>query len=59
MTNTGHCHPKVVEAIREQAGLFLHAQANIIVHKPMMQLIEEIKKELPVSPETDVQNPES
>jgi 4-aminobutyrate aminotransferase len=26
VTNTGHCHPKVVEAIRQQAGLFLHAR---------------------------------
>ena len=44
VSNTGHCHPKVVEAIREQAGLFLHAQANIVVHKPMLQLIEEVRK---------------
>jgi 4-aminobutyrate aminotransferase len=44
VTNTGHCHPKVVEAIREQAGLFIHAQANIVVHKPMMQLIEELRQ---------------
>jgi 4-aminobutyrate aminotransferase-like enzyme len=43
VTNTGHCHPKVVEAIREQAGKFIHAQANIVVHKPMMQLIEELR----------------
>ncbi len=43
VTNTGHCHPKVVEAIREQAGLFLHAQANIVVHKPMMELIAELR----------------
>jgi len=49
VTNTGHCHPKVVEAVREQAGLFLHAQANIIVHKPMMQLIEELRKIVPPS----------
>jgi 4-aminobutyrate aminotransferase len=47
VTNTGHCHPKVVEAIREQAGLFLHAQANIVVHKPMMQLIEELRTIVP------------
>jgi 4-aminobutyrate aminotransferase len=47
VTNTGHCHPKVVEAIREQAGMFLHAQANIVVHKPMMQLIEELRKIVP------------
>ncbi len=49
VTNTGHCHPKVVEAIREQAGMFLHAQANIIVHKPMMQLIKELRQIVPPS----------
>jgi 4-aminobutyrate aminotransferase len=49
VTNTGHCHPKVVEAIREQAGLFLHAQANIVIHKPMLQLIEELRTIVPSS----------
>src|ERR1700690_3469180 len=49
VTNTGHCHPKVVEAIREQAGLFLHAQANIVIHQPMLQLIEELRQILPAS----------
>jgi 4-aminobutyrate aminotransferase len=47
VTNTGHCHPKVVKAIREQAGMFLHAQANIVVHKPMMRLIDELRKIVP------------
>lgn len=47
VTNTGHCHPKVVAAIREQAGLFLHAQANIMVHQPMLQLIDEVRKIVP------------
>ena len=47
VTNTGHCHPKVVEAIREQAGLFLHAQINLVIHKPMLQLIEELRKVVP------------
>lgn len=49
VTNTGHCHPKVVEAIREQAGNFLHAQANIVIHKPMLQLIEELRRIVPPS----------
>ncbi len=49
VTNTGHCHPKVVEAVRAQAGLFLHAQANIVVHQPMLQLIEEVRKIVPPS----------
>lgn len=51
VTNTGHCHPKVVEAIREQAGLFLHAQANIVVHQPMLRMIEELRTIVP--PEID------
>jgi 4-aminobutyrate aminotransferase len=38
VTNTGHCHPRVVAAIREQAGLLLHGQANIIYHRPMLEL---------------------
>ncbi|HWS24302.1 MAG TPA: aminotransferase class III-fold pyridoxal phosphate-dependent enzyme [Anaerolineales bacterium] len=49
VTNTGHCHPKVVEAIRDQAGKFIHAQANIVVHQPMLGLIEELKKIVPPS----------
>lgn len=47
VTNTGHCHPKVVEAIRQQAGLFLHAQANIVIHRPMLQLIEDLRSIVP------------
>lgn len=49
VTNTGHCHPKVVEAIREQAGNFIHAQANIVIHKPMLELIAELRKITPPS----------
>jgi 4-aminobutyrate aminotransferase len=28
VASTGHCHPRVVEAIAQQAGKFIHAQAN-------------------------------
>ena len=49
VTNTGHCHPKVVEAIREQAGNFIHAQANLVIHKSMLQLIEELRQIVPPS----------
>lgn len=47
VTNTGHCHPKVVEAIQAQAANFIHAQANIVIHKPMLQLIEELRQVVP------------
>ena len=49
VTNTGHCHPKVVEAIRQQAGSLIHGQANIVVHKPMLELIGELRTILPPS----------
>jgi 4-aminobutyrate aminotransferase len=47
VANTGHCHPKVVAAIQAQAANFIHAQANIAIHKPMLQLIEELRKIVP------------
>jgi 4-aminobutyrate aminotransferase len=43
VTNTGHCHPRVVEAIQKQAGLLIHGQVNIVIHKPMLELVEELK----------------
>ncbi|HLF88109.1 MAG TPA: aminotransferase class III-fold pyridoxal phosphate-dependent enzyme [Anaerolineales bacterium] len=51
VTNTGHCHPRVVEAIRNQAGLLLHGQANIVYHPPMLELVHELRQILP--PEID------
>ncbi len=30
--STGHCHPKVVQAIADQAQRFIHAQANVYSH---------------------------
>jgi 4-aminobutyrate aminotransferase len=47
VVNTGHCHPKVVAAIREQAGKIIHAQANILAHEPMMRLAQAITATLP------------
>src|SRR6185295_13333619 len=37
VVNTGHCHPRVVAAIQEQAGRIIHAQANILAHSPMLR----------------------
>ena len=36
VTSTGHCHPRVVDAIREQAGRFIHAQVNCYRH-PLLE----------------------
>ncbi len=51
VTNTGHCHPRVVAAIREQAGLLLHGQANIVYHRPMLELVAALREVMP--PELD------
>jgi len=52
VTNTGHCHPRVVEAVRAQAGRALHLQANIgYVHEPMLRLIAALRNVVP--PELD------
>ncbi|MBU0703287.1 MAG: aspartate aminotransferase family protein [Chloroflexi bacterium] len=47
VTNTGHCHPRVVQAIQEQAARLLHGQANIIFHPPLIELAEELRTVAP------------
>ena len=47
VTNTGHCHPKVVQAVQEQAAKLLHGQANIIFHPPLLELAEELRTVVP------------
>ena len=42
VTNTGHSHPRVVKAIQEQAAKLIHGQANIVYHKPMLELVDEL-----------------
>jgi 4-aminobutyrate aminotransferase len=49
VTNTGHCHPKVVAAIQKQAGLLLHGQVNLVTHKPMLELVEQMQTIVPKS----------
>ena len=52
VVNTGHCHPRVVEAVRQQAGNALHLQANVgFVHEPMLRLITALREIVP--PELD------
>lgn len=51
VTNTGHCHPRVVAAIREQAGSLIHGQVNIIMHKPLLEMVNELRTIVP--PELD------
>lgn len=47
VTNTGHCHPRVVAAIQEQAGQLLFGQMNIVVPPVTVQLAERLDEVTP------------
>lgn len=49
VVNTGHCHPRVVQAIQEQAAKIIHAQQNILAHEPMMRAAVELTATLPTT----------
>jgi 4-aminobutyrate aminotransferase and related aminotransferases len=47
VTSTGHCHPRVVEAAREQCGKIIHAQNTTVMHQPLLELTEKLGEKLP------------
>jgi 4-aminobutyrate aminotransferase len=47
VANTGHCHPKVVAAIQEQAAKGIHLQQNCTISKPVVALLERLDKVTP------------
>jgi 4-aminobutyrate aminotransferase len=49
VTNTGHCHPKVVKAIQDQAANLIFGQMNIVVPPATVALAEELNKLTPAS----------
>ena len=50
--STGHCHPKVVQAIADQAGRFVHAQANIYTHDLLEPVAARLAELTPASIDT-------
>lgn len=47
VTSTGHCHPTVVAAAREQLGKVIHAQYTTVTHRPMLDLAERLVEKMP------------
>ena len=47
VTSTGHCHPKVVEAIRKQAGTLIHGQYTTVLHPLLEELAIRLTEVLP------------
>jgi acetylornithine/N-succinyldiaminopimelate aminotransferase len=43
VTSVGHCHPRVVEAVREQVGRLVHV-SNLFYTEPAMRLAERLSR---------------
>jgi 4-aminobutyrate aminotransferase/(S)-3-amino-2-methylpropionate transaminase len=54
VVNAGHCPEPVVEAIREQAGKYLHTSFNVVTYEPYITLCEELAEVLPHGEQTKV-----
>jgi 4-aminobutyrate aminotransferase len=54
VTNTGHAHPRVVAAVAEQAAQIIHAQQNILYHKPGLELHERLPRSFPGTPSEEI-----
>ncbi|HYO88433.1 MAG TPA: aminotransferase class III-fold pyridoxal phosphate-dependent enzyme [Candidatus Limnocylindrales bacterium] len=49
VTNTGHCHPRVVAAIQAQAAKLLHGQMNIVLPPSVVELSRQLNSITPPS----------
>ncbi|MFC0040213.1 aspartate aminotransferase family protein [Actinomadura rayongensis] len=47
VTSTGHCHPRVVAAAREQVGTLIHGQYTTVLHPGLLRLTERLGDVLP------------
>ncbi|HVS12999.1 MAG TPA: 4-aminobutyrate--2-oxoglutarate transaminase [Thermoanaerobaculia bacterium] len=47
--NVGHCHPKVVAAVREQSERFLHTCWNVAMYEPYVELAERLNALAPIA----------
>jgi len=47
VNNVGHCHPKVVQAIQDQAGKFIHTCFHIAMYEPYVDLAAKLNELAP------------
>lgn len=47
VVNTGHCHPKIVNALKEQADNFTHTCHQVIPYENYVALAERLNKAIP------------
>ena len=49
VANVGHGHPRVLEAIAEQAERFLHTDFTVVAYEPYVELAERLGAVVPIS----------
>lgn len=47
MQNIGHCHPKVVKAIQEQAASSIHSCFHVMPYESYIELAEKLNEKTP------------
>jgi 4-aminobutyrate aminotransferase / (S)-3-amino-2-methylpropionate transaminase / 5-aminovalerate transaminase len=47
--NTGHCHPRVMEAVRKQMDHFTHTCFQVVMYEPYIKLCERLNALAPIS----------
>ena len=52
VTNTGHCHPRVVQAVKDQSEKLIFGQVNIVIPPVSLALADALEKITPASIDT-------
>eukprot|EP01137_Pigoraptor_chileana_P005784 Opistho-2@49322 len=47
VTNTGHCHPRIVEAAQKQVATLIHGQCSLAFHDQMITLTDKLLEVVP------------
>ncbi len=47
--NTGHCHPRVIAAVKAQLDRFTHTCFQVLAYEPYVKLAERLNKLVPIS----------
>jgi 4-aminobutyrate aminotransferase / (S)-3-amino-2-methylpropionate transaminase / 5-aminovalerate transaminase len=47
--NTGHCHPRVMEAVRKQMDHFTHTCFQVVMYEPYIKVCERLNELAPIS----------
>ncbi len=42
VVNVGHCHPRVVSAVKEQLDKYIHTSINVVMYEPYVALAEKL-----------------